>query len=199
MTRDDAISLLKTGTPPAAIYSRLMAAGMTDAQARSMLDELLALKHKADAMDPARLRNEAIWMLWNGAPAEQVVQHFVAAGVADEHARPEVDRIAVAITKMRPCDRCRRPMDPAAAFFDGYGRQVCKTCNSMDEIGNAQRRVVDGAMEMIGVPSWAVQLSQTPYQNQSMAPSTPTCPRCGTWATFAYGRWGCGRCSTYLS
>lgn len=175
---DEAVDLMKRGAAPAAVYERLVASGVSDPDARGLVDRLVALKRQAEARDPERLRNEAIWMFWHGAASEQVVAHFVAAGVAEEHARPEVDRIFARVQTLRPCDRCRRPMKPEEAFFDGVGRKVCRSCHSMDEIGNAERRVMDNALEAIGVPAFALQAASAPYMNGQ--PRGPVfCPRCG--------------------
>src|SRR5688572_943601 len=98
--QDEAVAMMKHGSPPGAVYARLVAQGMTDNEARALVDGLVALKQQAAALDPKRLREEAIWMFWNGATADDVVRHFVTVGVAEEHARPEVDRILVAVSKM---------------------------------------------------------------------------------------------------
>jgi hypothetical protein len=174
---EEAVAMMKTGVQPGVVFERLVTSGVAAEEARAYVDQLVAFKQQAEAMDPTRLRNEAIWMFWQGAPATNVVEHFVRAGVALEHAVPAVERIEADVRKMRPCDRCRRPLVPAEAFFDAMGQQICKTCHALVEIGNSERRVIEGALEMVGVPAFAINATASvPYAYQA----TPAAPFCGT-------------------
>ena len=180
--QEEAVAMMKTGVPPAAVFDRLVASGVELEEARGFVDQLVAFKRQADALDPTRLRNEAIWLFWQGAPKIAVVEHFVKTGVALEHAQPQADRIEIEVRAMRPCDRCRKPMQPAEAYFDASGRQICKACNSLVEIGNAERRVIEGALEMVGVPAFAINAAGSiPYDYQD-TPSPPYCAACRTYS-----------------
>jgi len=179
---EEAVAMMKTGVPPAAVFDRLVASGVEREEARAFVDQLATFKRQAEALDPKRLRNEAIWMFWQGAPSTAVVEHFVTAGVALEHALPVVEKIEAEVRSMRPCDRCRRPMVVAEAYFDPLGQQICKTCNALVEIGNSERRVIEGALEMIGVPAFAIDATRSvPYAYQAAA-APPYCGGCRTYS-----------------
>ncbi len=174
--------MMKTGVPPGAVFDRLVASGVDGDEARALVDQLVLFKRQAEALDPARLGHDATWMLWQGAPVEHVVAHFVSAGVAEEPARAEVDRLAAEVQKMRPCARCRRPVVPAEAFLDTLGQQICRSCNALVEIGNSERRVVEGALEMIGVPAFAIQAAGSVPHAYQATPAPPYCTACGTYS-----------------
>jgi hypothetical protein len=180
--QEDAVAMMKTGVPPAAVFDRLVASGVETEEARGFVDQLVLFKRQAEALEPTRLRNEAIWMFWQGAPKTAVVEHFVRTGVAPEHAVPAVDKIELEVRAMRPCDRCRRPVHPKEAYFDLRGAQICKGCNSLVEIGNAERRVVEGALEMVGVPAFAIHVAGSlPFAYQD-TPSPPYCNACRAYS-----------------
>lgn len=167
--------MLKQGAHPGTIHQHLVARGMSDADARGVIDELLALKRQAEASDPERLREEAKWMLMQGRTVEQVVQRFAAAGIAEEHARPEAERLLALVRRMQPCERCQSPMLVSEAFFDPAGRRVCRTCHGRDEVGASERRALASDLEELGVP--AVMLSPMRGVHGPEA-SVPVCPRC---------------------
>jgi hypothetical protein len=172
----EAIEWMKAGAAPSVVYDRLLARGVADSDARAIIDKLIVLKRQAEAMDPARLREEAKWMLFRGAPIEHVVAHFTAMGITPEHARPEAERIAAAVRQMVPCQRCASPVLAEEAFFDPQGRRVCKRCNTMDTIDAGERRVVENVLEMVGLPAIAAQ-SMSGAQNAAYR-QAPWCARC---------------------
>lgn len=169
---------LKQSLPPETVIAFLVSRGAGDHEARQTVAELCEQKRRADALDPKRLREEAKWMLWRGATVDHVVAHFVSLGIAEEPARAEAEKIFVAVQRMRPCERCTSPVAPGESFFDPAGRQVCKRCHSLDEIGAGDRRVTLGALEMVGVPSWAVQSVAGPVQHSYAPAQRPWCARC---------------------
>jgi hypothetical protein len=174
----EAIEWMKAGAAPGEVHARLLAHGVADGNARAIVDRLVALKRQAEAMDPARMREEAKWMLFRGAPIEHVVAHFCAMGVSPEHALPEAERIAAAVRRMVPCERCASPVVPEEAFFDPQGRRVCKRCNTLDTIDAGERRVVEGVLEMVGVPAIAAQsVAGAPNVAYRQAPWCARCQR----------------------
>jgi len=78
-------------------------------------------------------------------------------------------------------------------------------------MGNAQQRVVEGALEMIGVPAFAIQaVGSSPYAYQA-APTPTICKACGGTGVHVnsippahraqlHPGWTfvCGRCGTGL-
>lgn len=178
---DDAVNMMKNGAPPYVVYQHLVGNGVHDHEARALIDRLVMQKQQAEALDPNRLRDEAKWMLAQGAPLEHVVQHFVRAGIVEAHARPEAERLAAIVRSSQPCDGCRMPVLPNESFFDRLGRQVCKRCNSLNEIGDAQRRSFDNTLEAVGIPAWAIQAANSQaYQfEQELA---PYCRHCNAYS-----------------
>jgi hypothetical protein len=175
---NEAVTPMKQGRPPEMVYSHLLSRGLDGFQARSLVDQLVAFKRQAEAMDPARLREDAKWMLSQGATVEHVVQHFVAAGVSREHATPEVERIASKVREMRPCDRCRSPAAPAELYFDSTGSRICRRCRSLDDIGNADRRAIQSAMEKAAPGLASLALAMGTNQDQRFLTLVPFCSRC---------------------
>lgn len=169
--------MMKAGHHPASVFAQLRARGVADLDARAYVDQLVALKQQAAAMDPTRLREEAKWMLWQGAPAEQVVERFKSLGIAEEHARPEVERILASLRTMRACDRCRMPMAPEETFLDTSGASVCRRCHARNEIHASERRVFEGALEMVtGSPLIGNALGN--MYDTSRPDIAPYCGRC---------------------
>jgi hypothetical protein len=170
--RARAVDMMKQGAPPDAVWHDLVGSGLDGAQATQLVDQLLALKRAADACDPQRLRAEVLEMFWRGAPSEAALHHLLSAGIAEEHARPEVDRLFAEhqrrLATMRPCDRCRKPMDPAQTYFDIVGNQVCRGCHANDQIADGARRVEEARLEAAGVPLRQIQENNT----------VRFCPRC---------------------
>lgn len=156
---EEAISSLKQGLSEDVIVARLVRMGADAGRARAILTPLVALKREAEARDPNRLRAEAAAMIERGAPPAEIVKHLVAAGIAEEFCRAEVDRLVEAHRRKqsaRPCDRCGRPMDPARAYFDRLGNQVCHPCHSGNEMVAAERRVFEAEAASQGVPLHAL-------------------------------------------
>lgn len=182
--------MLKNGHVPGAVHGYLVRAGAPFEESQALVHELLALKAQAEARDPARLREEAARMLMQGAPHEHVLQYFASVGIAEEHARLEIERIAEAVKSMVPCQTCGRPVAPREAFFDAQGNQVCKKCNVRNELGAAQERAIQSeknernnalAIGMLGVFSGAPKLAVRGFVAASRsgpAPGPTTCPRC---------------------
>jgi hypothetical protein len=186
-TRDDAIQLLKSGRAPDDVYAHLVAAGADQAEADALVGELIALKRQADAMDPARLREDAKWMLARGASEDDVVRHFVGAGIAEEHARPEAARIADAVRRMRPCQRCGTLVQPGRMLFDTAGRSICQDCHTRDEIVRSEVRGIASTMESIGLLGGvggmliASTVANSVVNNTTAPPpqaQRPFCPHC---------------------
>lgn len=148
--RTRAIDLMKAGHSADQVHWMFVNEGQDPNEVRGVLTELVALQHQAAAMDPARLREEAKWMFYRGAAIEDVVAHFVRAGIAEEHARPEADRLRAIAAKLRPCQRCGTPTPPDAFFMDLSGFQVCRGCNLRDEIGRSEQRGIARDLEAVG-------------------------------------------------
>lgn len=162
----EAVELLKHGSEPAAVYERLVARGATHDDAQGYVHQLLELKQKAEAADPARMRAEAISMLQHGASPAQVAQTFTARGIPVAEA--DIARLAATVRPLVPCQRCRQMMDPGQAYFDTMGNQVCSNCHDRDEISAGDQRVEDRRLQDAGVSAHAIQ------QNHALV----WCPRC---------------------
>ncbi len=223
--RGQAIEMLKNGHVPGAVHTYLVRAGAPFEESQAMLHELLHLKAQAEAREPARLREQATWMLFQRAPVSDVLAYFTGLGIAEPHARPEIDRIAAIVPQMVPCQTCGRPMLPQHAFFDAQGNQVCKTCNVKNELGAAQERAIQSeenernnalAIGVLGVFSGAPRLAVRGFVAASRsgpAPGPTTCPRCKLSsgvhvqmlaphlaAALAPGwTYACGRCGTGIA
>jgi hypothetical protein len=130
------------------------------------------LKRQAEAFDPQRLLAEAAQRIRDGASADEALHHLTSAGIAEQHARPEIDKLvalqAQRLASMRPCDRCYQPMVPSESYFDPLGNQVCESCHVQDEISAGDRRVDDARLEAAGVPLHQIQ------DNSRLV----WCPRC---------------------
>lgn len=167
-----AIAWMKQGHPPEAVHAHLLGLGASDAQARALVEHLLALKRQAEASDPQRLSAEAAAMIAQRAPFEHVLHHLTSRGIAEQHARAEIERLVAlhqrSVAAMRACDRCGTPMAPADSYFDRLGNQVCRRCNRQDEVGAAEMRVEEAQLEAAGVSPWQIQ------ENQKIV----FCPRC---------------------
>jgi DNA-directed RNA polymerase subunit M/transcription elongation factor TFIIS len=115
---------------------------------------------------------EAAAMIAEGAPHEAALHHLTSAGIAAEHARPEIDRLLAAhqqrLASMRPCDRCGTRVAPSDTYFDRLGNQVCGRCNAEDEIGASEQRAEDARLEAAGVPLHEIQKDH----------AVLWCPRC---------------------
>lgn len=148
--RTRAIDLMREGHSADALHWMFVSEGQDPDEVRAVLTELVALQHQAAAMDPKRLREEAKWMFYRGASIEDVVAQWVRAGIAEEHARPEAERIRAIAAKLKPCQRCGAPTPPDAFFMDLSGFQVCRGCNLRDEIGRSEQRGVARDLEAVG-------------------------------------------------
>ena len=148
--RTRAIDLMKNGHSADALHWMFLGEGQDPNEVHAVLSELVALQHQAAAMDPKRLREEAKWMFYRGASLDEVVAHWVRAGIAEEHARPEAERIQAAAAKLKPCQRCGTPTPPDAFFMDLSGFQVCRGCNLRDEIGRSEQRGIARDLEAVG-------------------------------------------------
>lgn len=167
-----AVDLMKRGVAPELVVDQLVQLGAHPDQARSVVQQLMLLKQQAEARDPRRLLEDAAAMIRRGAPPDVALQHLMSAGIAEEHARPEIDKLFAAhwqrMASMRPCDRCRTPMVPAESYFDLLGNQVCERCHTQDEISAGDRRVEEARLEAAGVPLHQIQ------DNNRLV----WCPRC---------------------
>jgi hypothetical protein len=169
---NQAVALMKQGAPPDAVWHHLVQLGAETNQARALVEQLLELKRQAEACDPHRLRDEAAAMIRDGHPPEAALHHLTSHGIAEMHARPEIDRLVAAhyqrLASMRPCGRCGTPTPAAETFFDPLGNQVCDACHSRDEIAAGDRRVDDARLAAAGVPLHQLQESNR----------LKWCPRC---------------------
>ena len=169
---NEAVALMKRGLAPDAVWARLVEIGADATGARALVDRLVELKRQAEASDPKRLLQQAAAMIAEGAPAEAALHHLTSAGIAAEHAHPEIDRLFAAhqqrLASMRPCDRCGTRVAPSDTYFDRLGNQVCGRCNAEDEIGASEQRVEDARLEAAGVPLHQIQ------KNHDVL----WCPRC---------------------
>lgn len=187
--RTRAIDLMKNGHSADALHWMFVGEGQDPNEVRSVLTELVALQHQAAAMDPKRLREEAKWMFYRGAPLEDVVAHWVRAGIAEEHARPEAERIQAAAAKLKPCQRCGTPTTPDAFFMDLSGFQVCRGCNLKDEIGRSEQRGIARDLETVGgigfvgmgvamtasMAAMAIEQQANHYHGHTSAPFCASC------------------------
>jgi len=148
--RARAIDLLRTGHTADALHVQFVNEGEDPEEVRSVLTELVALQHQAAAMDPARLRADARWMFIQGRSIEDVVAHFIHVGVAEEHARPEVQKLFEHFRQLRPCQRCGTPAEPAELVMDLSGFSICAACNLRDEIGRSEQRGIARDLETVG-------------------------------------------------
>ena len=180
--RERAIVLMKEGRTPDEIETLFVWEGADATQARAVVAELAALQRKAAAMDPARLRAEAHWMFSQGAAVEHVVAHFVQAGVAEAHARPEAERLHAAFRSLVPCQRCGAPTPPSETVFDQGGFRVCNSCNLRDEIGRSEQRGLVRDFEVLGALGGLGALAST------VGSAIENMPVGGTAQPF------CGRC-----
>jgi hypothetical protein len=180
---------MKDGHSADALHWMFVGEGQDPNEVRTVLSELVALQHQAAAMDPKRLREEAKWMFYRGASMEDVVAHWVRAGIAEEHARPEAERIRAAAAKLRPCQRCGTPTPPDAFFMDLSGFDVCRGCNLRDEIGRSEQRGIARDLEAVGsfgmvgmgvtvatsIAAQAVEHQANHYHGQTANPFCATC------------------------
>lgn len=148
--RTRAIDLMRNGHSADALHWMFLGEGQDPNEVHAVLSELVALQHEAAAMDPKRLREEAKWMFYRGASLDDVVAHWVRAGISEEHARPEAERIQAAAAKLKPCQRCGTPTPPEAFFMDLSGFDVCRGCNLRDEIGRSEQRGIARDLEAVG-------------------------------------------------
>ena len=176
--------LMKDGRAPDELRVLFIAEGVSADEVHAVLAELAAQKRQAEAMDPMRLRAEAQWMLSQGASVDHVVAHFVAAGVAEAHARPEAERLSAEFRSMRPCQRCGTPTPPKNLVFDHGGFSICNGCNLRDEIQRSEHRGIARDLESIGILGGAVGLAAAAAYDATAAPTAatthPFCPYCRT-------------------
>jgi hypothetical protein len=188
-----AIGMMKDGRPPEAVHARLCEMGGTNDEVYAFVSDLVRLKNEAAARDPARLREEAKWILLRGGTVEDVVTAFGAVGVAAEHARPEAERMLALVRTMSPCMRCRAPMMPNEVMFDTGGNRICPRCHTRDEIVRSEQRGIVSEMENLGMVSplmglaiaTMVERSQAPAYAAPEVPAGPVCPRCRAPALVA--------------
>ncbi len=210
--RERAILLMREGRTSDEIETLFVWEGAAPADAHAVVGELAALQRKAAAMDPARLRGEAQWMFARGAAVEHVVAHFVQAGVADAHARPEAERLFAFFRSLVPCQRCGAPTPPSDMVFDLGGFRICSACNLRDEIGRSEQRGFARDFELLGALGGLGALATTVGSAIENVPvggtAQPFCSRCRTPAGVAVTRltpglrarldptaaWVCSRC-----
>jgi len=184
--RTTAIDMMKNERPPEAVHARLVEMGASNDEVYAFVSDLVRLKNEAAARDPARLREEAKWILIRGGTVEDVVAAFGAVGVASEHARPEAERMLALVRTMRPCMRCRSPMMPTEVMFDTGGNSICPRCHTRDEIVRSEQRGIVSEMENLGMVSplmglaiaSMVERSQAPPIAPPEFPAGPPCPQC---------------------
>jgi hypothetical protein len=188
--RERAITLMKDGRTADELRVLFTAEGADPGEVRAVLDELAALQRNAaelrrrsDAMDPERLRGEANWMFARGAQVEHVVAHFVQAGVAESHARPEAERLYATFRTMRPCQRCGAPTPPKDIVFDLGGFSICPACNLRDEIHRSEQRGIVSDLESIAVlggvgVALTAQVVGAAGESDTSATTTPFCVAC---------------------
>jgi hypothetical protein len=180
--RERAIMLMKDGRSIDELRVVFVAEGASQAEVDAVLAELASLQRKAVALDPARLRAEAQWMFTQNATVEHVVARFVQLGVAEEHARPEAERIFAALSSMRPCQRCGTPTPPSTFVFDTNGFSICNGCNLRDEITRSEQRGFARDLEtfaMLGGVGLAV-VSAAAANPPLPATTNPFCAHCRT-------------------
>jgi hypothetical protein len=176
--RDEAVSMMKEHRLPDTVYAHLVSRGVDINEAHALVTELVALKQKADALDPNRLREEAKWMLFRGANVEDAVAHFVRAGIAEEHARPEIVRILALVKRLRPCQRCGAPVAPEEMVFDLRGLSVCNRCNLQDEIGRSEQRGIASTLESVGMSPMFAEAASGLAQSFEPQVTRPVCAHC---------------------
>lgn len=200
---NEAVALMKRGAAPDAVCGHLVQRGADPGRARALVERLLELKRQAESADPKRLLQHAAEMIAQGAPPEAALQHLTAAGIAEVHARPEIERLFAAhrqrLASMKPCTRCGTLMAPADAYFDRLGNEVCDRCHAEDEIGASEQRVEDARLAAAGVSPLDIQKNNrvlwcprcqdhsavlehaTHLMSQGLTASTRTyrCTRCG--------------------
>lgn len=176
--------MMKQGAHPHVVFGHLVTYGVDQHAARALVDQLVAFKMQADALEPNRLREEVKWMLVQGATEAQATAHLVHRGVAEEHARPEVQRLAREVAESAPCDGCRMPTPKTEVWFDRHGRQLCRRCHAVDELGTAKRRVVESTLENLGVSPFAVQMASAASYSRD-ASAVPYCARCDAYSGTA--------------
>lgn len=178
---DEAVALMKRGAAPDAVLGHLVQRGADPARAGALVQRLVELKRQAEAsshagrpapIDAKRLSQEAAGMIAQGATPQAALSHLTAAGIAEVHARPEIERLYAAhrqrLASMRPCDRCATPVAPSDSYFDRLGNQVCDRCHAEDEIGASEQRAEDARLEAAGVSLLDIQ------KNNRVV----WCPRC---------------------
>ncbi|HEY1955268.1 MAG TPA: hypothetical protein VGH28_06640 [Polyangiaceae bacterium] len=183
--RERAITLLKDGRTADELRVLFVAEGARPDEVRAVLDELVQLQRRAVALDPARLRGEANWMFARGASVDHVVAHFAQAGVSEEHARPEAERLFAMFRTMRPCQRCGTPTPPAELVFDLRGLSICSSCNLRDEIHRSEQRAVVSDLESLAVlggvgMAITAQVVGNAIENDPGAAPRPFCAHCRT-------------------
>lgn len=148
--RARAIELLKQGHHADQIHWQFVNEGESPEEVRAVLTDLVALQHEAAASDPARLRHEATAMFLRGASVDDVVAHFVRVGIAEEHARPEAERIKAAAAKLKSCPRCGGWSNGADMTMDLTGFSICRDCNLRDDIQRSEQRGIARDIENVG-------------------------------------------------
>lgn len=186
--RTRAIELLKQGHHADQLHWQFVNEGESPEEVRAVLTELVALQHQAAAMDPARLRHEATNMFLRGATVDDVVAHFVRVGVAEEHARPEAERIKAAAAKLKSCPRCGTWSNAADMTMDLTGFMICRGCNLRDDIQRSEQRGVARELEGVGgfgigglaiaTVATAMAANATAAANNVGQTHRPFCPRC---------------------
>jgi hypothetical protein len=169
---NEAVALLKRGVDPSAVVHQLMERGADPQSAHALVTRLVQLKQQAEANDPKRLLQQAAAMIAQGASGEQALQVLTSAGIAEVHARPEIEKLLAAhhqrLASLRPCGRCGTLTAPADFYFDRLGNQVCERCNAVGALEATEQRIEDARLEAAGVSPLAIQ------ENNRLQ----WCPRC---------------------
>jgi hypothetical protein len=175
--RAAAIDMLKNGRTPEAVHVRLLElGGGGNDEIYAFVSELVRLKNEAAARDPARLREEGKWILLRGGTVEHVIAAFAAVGVAEEHSRPEAEKLLALVRTMRPCERCRMPVLPKDVMFDTAGRSICPSCHTRDEIVRSEQRGIVSELESVGMVSPLLGFALSTMVEHSQASAPPPAP-----------------------
>ena len=208
----EAVRMLKADLPPETVHAFLVSHGVTNDEAYVFVSDLVAMKRDASHLDPVKLRDEGKWMLLRGGTPDDVLRHFVSAGVAEEYARPEIAKIIARVAAMRPCQRCGTPTEQADLVFDLRGTTVCNRCNLQDEIGRSEQRGIASTLESVGFNPLLVDAIANAIPAQS-APQRAYCQYCrvpsgvhvsslqpDVRARYPQGwSWVCGQCGQPIS
>jgi len=185
--RDRAVLLMKDGRSADELRVLFVAEGNDPHEVQAVLTQLVALQRQAVAeaafaaraatVDPNRLRADAQWIFSQGGNVDAIVAHFVRNGVAEEHARPEAERLMAIFRTFLPCQRCGTPSPPKSFVMDLNGLSICMGCNLRDGINASNARAVASEMEAVAgssLAALAIDLAAPP----PLGSTSPWCATC---------------------